>query len=245
MSTKAKRILFVILVFGGGFFVAHKYLNHDQAFMFAGTLDTTRVILSSKVAADIVYLPVEEGRPVKKGDLVAKLNDESFRIASRQIDAEFQRGLGLSKGKALSQSEFDKIRRSKEENDLCIRNCEVKAPIDGIVISKFRENGEYLNPGSNIISISDPKNIWAYFYVPYDMIHRLKIGDRVSGFLQEAPGKTFEGTIVKINETAEFTPKNVQTREERTRLIFGIKVCFENTSLELKPGMTMETAFAQ
>ncbi|MDR2598344.1 MAG: HlyD family efflux transporter periplasmic adaptor subunit [Holosporales bacterium] len=241
----SKKAVFLVIALGFCGFAGHKYLTHNQTFMYAGTLDTTKVTISSKVAADIVDCPVEEGGPVKKGDLVARLNDESFRIASRQIDAEFQRCLGLSRGKVMPQSEFDKIRRAKEENDLNIRNCEVKAPIDGIIVTKYKENGEYLNPGSSIVSIFNPRNIWAYFYVPYDMVHSLKVGDKVNGFLQEAPGKVFAGTIIKINEEAEFTPKNVQTREERTRLIFGVKVRFENTNLELKPGMTMETAFAQ
>jgi HlyD family secretion protein len=213
--------------------------------MYAGTLDTTRVILSSKVATDIVSVTVEEGQFVKKDELVAKLNDEPFRIAERHINANFERCMTLSKGKAIPQSEVDKSRRDKEENDLRIKDCNIKAPFDGMVIAKFKESGEYLNIGSNVISLSDPRNVWAYFYVPYDMIRKLKIGGKVRGFLQEAPEKVFEGVIVKINEEAEFTPKNVQTREERTRLIFGVKVRFENSNLELKSGMTMETDFAQ
>ncbi|MDE6478007.1 MAG: HlyD family efflux transporter periplasmic adaptor subunit, partial [Alphaproteobacteria bacterium] len=86
-----------------------------------------------------------------------------------------------------------------------------------------------------------PYDIWAYFYVPYDMLHKLRVGQSVTGLLPEAPDQTFPGRIIKISEEAEFTPKNVQTREERTRLVYGIKVKFDNPNLTLKSGMTIES----
>ena len=241
---KKSAILFGLVVIGGGIGI-YKYLNHTEEFFYAGTLETTKVILSSKVGTDIVSLPVDEGTTVKKDEIIAKLNDDSFKIASKQLDADYKRYKQLAKNGHATKEEFDKIERSKEENDLKIEWCEVRSPIDGIVITKFKEEGEYLNVGSNIVSIADPYNVWAYFYVPYDMVHKLKVGDKVKGILQEMPNKVFEGTILKINEEAEFTPKNVQTREERTRLVYGVKVQFENQDLLLKSGMTVETSFAK
>jgi HlyD family secretion protein len=188
--------------------------------MYAGTLETTKVVLSSRLESDIVSFPVAEGTPVKKGDLILRLNDEQFKIAAKQIDSEYKRRLTLKKANAISQSDTEKIARTKEENDLKIKWCEIKSPINGIIISKFKEEGESLMPGSNIVSISNPRDIWAYFYVPYNMVHKLKIGGKVNGVLQETPGQTFHGTILKINEESEFTPKNVQTREERTSLVY-------------------------
>jgi HlyD family secretion protein len=243
MSSKFFSILGVVLLAGS--WSVYEFLRENQEFMYAGTLDTTKVILSSKIGADVISLPIVEGMQVKKGDVVAKLNDEPFVIAARQLDSDYRRCMVLVGEKVMPVSDVDKIRRSKEENDLHIRECEIHSPIDGIVITKFKEEGEYIGPGMNLLSISNPSEIYAVFYVPYDMIHNLRIGDKVSGILQEAPGKTFNGVIVKINEEAEFTPKNVQTREERTRLIFGVKVRFDNDNLELKSGMSMETSFGR
>ena len=89
--------------------------------------------------------------------------------------------------------------------------------------------------------MANPYDIWAYFYVPYGMLYKLSVGQRVVGILPEADGMQFDGRIIKINENAEFTPKNVQTRDERTRLVYGIKVQFENPDLVLKAGMTIES----
>ena len=73
----------------------------------------------------------------------------------------------------------------------------------------------------------------------------LSIGQEVSGYLPEA-GKTFKGRILAINDQSEFTPKNVQTREERTRLVYGVKTRFKNDENQtLKPGMTLETEFVK
>ncbi len=121
--------------------------------------------------------------------------------------------------------------------------CDIRSPISGTIITKFKEEGEFVAPGVNIVSIANTENIWAYFYVEHNLINKLKIGDILKCYLPELPGKVFLGRIVKINEEAEFTPKNIQTREERTRLVYGIKVRFNNKDHILKSGMVLETSF--
>jgi HlyD family secretion protein len=78
--------------------------------------------------------------------------------------------------------------------------------------------------------------------VPQPVIAYLKPGMRLKGYLPEMSSREFDGVIEKINDEAEFTPKNVQTRSERERLVFGIKVNFHESNAEeiLKPGMTIE-----
>ena len=132
----------------------------------------------------------------------------------------------------MSQAEYDVVARNKHDNDLKLSWCAVKSPIDGMIITKFREVGEVVAPGSTLVSLANPYDIWAYFYVPYEMLHKLNVGQHVIGTLPEAAGKTFSGTIIKINEQAEFTPKN---------LVYGVKVKFENPDLTLKSGMTIES----
>ena len=231
-----------IFIIGGGFIIL-RHIKAEDDFMYAGTLETTKVVLSSKVGTDILEIPVLEGDSVKKGDLIVKLNDDSYKVVAKQLNNDYIRYQRLlEKGNTTPES-FDKVEREKKENDLRITWCKIKSPINGVVVTKFKEIGEYVTVGSNIVSIADLSDVWAYFYVPYDMVYKLKIGDKVKGVLQELPNNVFEGTIVKINEEAEFTPKNVQTREERTRLVYGVKVRFNNKDLLLKSGMTVETSF--
>ena len=110
-----------------------------------------------------------------------------------------------------------------------------------MVITKVHEVGEVVSPGTPLVVLANLYDIWAYFYVPYSMLYKLSVGQNVVGILPEADNMKFNGRIVKINEVAEFTPKNVQTRDERTRLVYGVKVQFDNPKLILKAGMTIES----
>jgi len=88
--------------------------------------------------------------------------------------------------------------------------------------------------------VADLSEVWVYIYVPHDTLAGLKPGMAVEGYLPEAGDREFPGRISVIYSEAEFTPKNVQTRKERTRLVFAVKVVFPNPDETLKPGMTIE-----
>lgn len=118
------------------------------------------------------------------------------------------------------------------------------APINGKVLSRYHEPGEWMNPGTNILTLANIHDIWAYIYVPQPLVAYLSYGMKLEGTLPERKGQKFIGKIIKINDEAEFTPKNVQTQNERERLIYGIKVSFKDSNAAeiLKPGMTIEVA---
>ena len=134
------------------------------------------------------------------------------------------------------------MRNRKEEADIRLSWCSLNSPLSGSVLSRYHEPGEWVSPGVKILTLADTKDIWAYIYVPQTLLAKLSLGMKVKAFLPEMNLKSFEGKIVKISEEAEFTPKNVQTREERSRLVFAIKVNFKESNTEdiLKPGMTLE-----
>lgn len=211
-------------------------------FVYAGTLETTKVILTSRVASDVAEIYVAEGDTVTTGQPMVSLSCDVYKVLATQIDGDYDRAVTLREKGHLSQAEFDVVARNKQDNDLKLDWCNIKSPIDGMVITKFREVGEAVAPGTVLISVANPYDIWAYFYVPYEMLHQLRVGQSVVGTLPEAPDKTFSGKIIKISEEAEFTPKNVQTSEERMRLVYGVKVKFDNSDLTLKSGMTIESA---
>ena len=219
------------------------YLKITKPFKYAGTLENTKVVLSSRVNAEIVSFPHLEGDQLKADQIILTLDDELFKINAKQLDAEYQRVGKLYQNGAATKEELEKVERAKRENDLNLKWCEIRAPLNGTIITKFREEREYLNIGTPILSVADLYDIWAYFYVPHDAIYQLKVGDSVVGILPELPKVKFKGTIAKISEEAEFTPKNVQTRAERTKLVYGIKVSFDNPELLLKAGMTIEATF--
>ncbi|MBI5603730.1 MAG: efflux RND transporter periplasmic adaptor subunit [Deltaproteobacteria bacterium] len=111
------------------------------------------------------------------------------------------------------------------------------APISGIVLSENVEAGEYVSPGTPVVTAGDLIRVYLRAYINETDLGRVKLGQKVRLFTDTFPGKAYEGKITFIASQAEFTPKNVQTQKERVKLVYRIKVDIPNPNLELKPGM--------
>jgi HlyD family secretion protein len=111
------------------------------------------------------------------------------------------------------------------------------ASVSGVVLKKNIENGEVVQPGTPVFTIGEVDDPWIKVYVREDRIGLVKLGQRATVTVDSFPGKTYEGTISYISSEAEFTPKTIQTQEERVKLVFGVKVRVKNLNQELKPGM--------
>jgi multidrug resistance efflux pump len=111
------------------------------------------------------------------------------------------------------------------------------APIDGLVLRKNAELGETVSPGASILTLLDPRDLWVRAYVPETDVGRLRVGQPAAITIDAFPDRTFPGTVSEIASEAEFTPKNVQTRQERVNLVFRIKVAVRDGDGVIKPGM--------
>lgn len=113
----------------------------------------------------------------------------------------------------------------------------IVALADGIVNIKFRETGEYVSPGTPIVKIASLDRVWLRVYAPLPTIGSIKVGQSASVRADTYPGKIYSGYVSSISEEPEFTPKNVQTTEERVKLVYAVRIDLDNKSQELKPGM--------
>jgi HlyD family secretion protein len=117
------------------------------------------------------------------------------------------------------------------------------APVAGIVTSKLIDAGEIVAPRTPIVVITDLDRAWANVYVDEPVVPRLKLGQKM--VLITDAGDRLDGTITFISPKAEFTPRNVQTAEERSRLVYRIKVTADNREGILKSGMPVEAELPQ
>ena len=209
-------------------------------FLYAGTVEATEVDISARVSSVIDKLEVAEGDPVQKGQGLVRLACEDVRLAADLAESNYKRGVELFQAGSMAKAEFDRIRYQREDASVRRSWCGVKSPISGMVLSVYHEAGELVGPGTRLATVADMSEVWAVIFVPQPVVARLKPGAEVTGFLAEMGKNKFPGRISHIREKAEFTPKNIQTREERTRLVYGIKVSFPNPDGILKPGMTIE-----
>jgi HlyD family secretion protein len=120
-----------------------------------------------------------------------------------------------------------------------IADATVVAPLSGVVTSTIADVGEIVQPRGPIVVITDLDHAWADVYVDEPVVPRLKVGDEAVIFT-DAGGPGVKGTISYISERAEFTPRNVQTAEDRSKLVYRIKVALDNRDGVFKAGMPVE-----
>ena len=118
-----------------------------------------------------------------------------------------------------------------------IADCTITAPAGGIVTHKAVEAGELVTPGSTIVTLTELDSVYVMIYVTEMEMGRVRLGDGVEVRIDAFPNKVFPGKVTYISPEAEFTPKNVQTKEDRVKLVFGVKVEIENKDGFLKPGL--------
>ena len=111
------------------------------------------------------------------------------------------------------------------------------SPVSGLVLSKNVESGEYVVAGTPIVTVGDLSKVWVRVYVNESDLGQVKVGQKVRVSTDTYPGKIYEGQVSFISSSAEFTPRNVQTKKERVKLVYRVKVNIPNTNMELKPGM--------
>jgi len=111
------------------------------------------------------------------------------------------------------------------------------APLDGMVLSENVEPGEYVAAGTPVVTIGRLDPLWLRAYIAETDLGRVKLGQTARVTTDTYPGREYRGTVTFIAQDAEFTPKNVQTEQERVKLVYRIKITLPNPNHELKPGM--------
>ena len=120
-----------------------------------------------------------------------------------------------------------------------LKDADVIAPVAGTVTEKLADMGELAMPRTPILVVTDLDNAWANLFVPEPLIPRIRLGQSATVFT-DAGGPGIAGKVTYVSPRAEFTPRNVQTADERSRLIYRIKVSVDNRDGVLKPGMPVD-----
>ena len=114
----------------------------------------------------------------------------------------------------------------------------MKSPIDGRVLTRTVERGERVEPGTPLFTLVDLDRLYVKIYVPEPSIGKVALGQEARVSVDAYPGRAFPARVSRVSQEAEFTPKNVETREERVKLVFAVEVSLlENPQGVLKPGM--------
>lgn len=238
----------------------------------SGNIEGNDVRISFRVEGQIEELLTDEGMVLKVGDTVARLKKDeltslrneaeaSLRYAKLQYkldELDYRRAENLYKAGAISAQQrdtaqtkvdtdkayIDKLVASLELAEAKLEWAELASPLNGYVLVKSAEAGEVVRVGAPVFTAIDLNDIWVTGYINESDLGRIKLGQKAQVKTDSYPNKAYKGEVSFISSQAEFTPKYIQTTEERVKYVFRIKVRVDNSSLDLKPGMPADAYIA-
>jgi len=247
------------------FFILKEESKNHKAIKISGNIEGDDVRISFRVNGQILELLTDEGKVIKQGEPVARLKiDELSRIrneAAASLKAaeynyelskvDYERADNLFKAGAISAQKRDEaktnldagranveqLKASLELAETRLGFAELLSPLNGYVLVKSSLAGEVVQAGTPVFTAIDLNNIWVTGYINETDLAKVKLNQEAYVVTDTYPGKKYKGELSFISSEAEFTPKTIQTTEERVKLVYRVKVRADNSSLELKPGM--------
>ncbi len=163
----------------------------------------------------------------------------------RQAEENLKRIKNMFRAEEILQAEAN-FQKAVAATNLAKKNfsdCFIVAPSSGTILSKFVEVGEFVGFGSPLFKLGKLDTVEMIVYIPESDLGKIKLGQKVEITIDSYPQKKYSGDVAFISNQAEFTPKNVQTKDERVTLVFAVKIKIPNPNEELKPGMPADAIF--
>jgi HlyD family secretion protein len=269
MKKKIRAVVIIALVLAIAYlsfiFIKREENILSKTIKVSGNIEATDVRLAFRVAGKIKELLTDEGKVVKTGDVVARLDTDELEKIKAEAEAslkaaeytyqlakdDYARMENLFQAGSISAQKRDTaktasnsakanveaLKASLELASTRLGFADLTSPIDGFVLVKSAEAGEVVQAGSTVFTVADLSDIWLTAYINETDLGRVKLNQEAQIKTDTYPNKTYKGRVSFISNEAEFTPKQIQTTEERVKLVYRIKIQVDNTNLELKPGM--------
>ena len=166
------------------------------------------------------------------------------RVANAQAQLDLAKSLNPTQEQlAVAKAQLDTARADLEAAQVQVDLLMVTTPLNGVVMTRNIEPGETLPPGVAALSVGQLDNLTVTVFIPENKYGRINLGDIAELTSDSFPGQTFEAIVVRIADRAEYTPRNVQTQEERVTTVYAIELSVSNPEGQLKPGMPVDVSF--
>lgn len=235
----------------------------------SGRIEGREYNVGTKVAGRVDELLIKEGQTVESGDPIAviysKQSTAIYESASAKLKeatanlnlakTEFERYERLFKSNAVAKTEYDHVEnayiRAKEEEVAAqkdvdkasadIEDTKIVAPLSGTIVTRVVRKGEVIAAGTPIATIINMDDLYLKVFLTTETAGKVTLGDEARIYPDAFPGKSFDAFVEYVGEKAEFTPKNVETKSQRAKLVFEIRLkVSDNKERLLKPGMPCE-----
>jgi HlyD family secretion protein len=195
-------------------------------------------------------LTANAGSQKQRDDAKARVDvtRERLRSAEERVRSAREAVTRLKQGARPEEIEAARTRVAAADAQLAalekaLGDAHILAPVSGVVTQKLVDAGEIVMKATPIVVVTDLDNAWANLFVPEPVVPRVKLG-QTAKVVTDAGGEGLSGKVTFISPKAEFTPRNVQTAEERSKLVYRIKVSVDNRAGVLKPGMPVDAELA-
>ena len=219
----------------------------------SGTIEAEQTIVTPQINGKIVSAPFAEGDSIKKGAVLYKLDPKlpvdqvkqaqaGVGAAAAQLQQVKEDGDSTDADVAAAEAQLRQAQIALDMARTTAGYTNVFAPIAGVVTNKVADVGENAAPGGTLAVLSDVSRLTVTIYISETDIAQVKIGDKATVTVDSTDVK-FPGKVVFIASQAEFTPASVETKDQRAKLVYQVKLSVDNKSGLLKPGMPADVTF--
>ena len=254
-----------LIIGGGWYYIDGNGQQPSNIITLHGNIDIREAELGFRVFGRLQKMYVEEGDQVKTGDLLAQIDDapyvDAVNVAASDVEQKTlahknsasiaARKEKLVKSSYVSKEEAESSQTTRDqalamqhqsEANLAIaktnlKDTQIHAPSNGVIISRVEEPGSILNPGTNVYVMALSQPIWARVYITETDLGRIYPGMKAKVYSDSQPGKPYAAQVGFISPVAEFTPKTVETAELRTKLVYRLRVIITHPDHLLRQGM--------
>jgi HlyD family secretion protein len=244
---------------------ANREAEPQSALVLYGNVDIREVRLAFNGNEHVGEIMVEEGDQVKAGQLLARLHTDRLQAAWDRAQANVNAARAEAHAAQLSYQRIKSMAERKlapteladeaegkslaaaarvaaaeaalEENTQALEDAALYAPVAGVIRERIVEPGDFVTPQTPVLTMALLDPVWVRVYLPETDLGRVKPGAVARISTDSYPGKVYDGWVGSISPTAEFTPKNVETPDLRTRLVYQVRIFACNPQFELRLGM--------
>jgi HlyD family secretion protein len=203
---------------------------------------STQIDVQNQQTANLIVEKNRLEKLIKDGAATSKQLDDlnaNLLLINKQISNIQSQGTSIP-------SDVEALNKQIEQINASIKKCVIKNPINGTVLNKYAEANEFVTLGKSLYKVANLEEMNLRVFVSGSQLPQLKLGQKVEVLIDsnEKENKKYEGIIGWISSSAEFTPKIIQTKEERVNLVYAVKVKVKNDGF-IKIGMPGEINFKQ
>ena len=243
-------LIVVVVLAAAGYFWWSNYGSGaaaNSALGGSGTIEAQQIAITPQTAGRIIAAPANEGVAVKAGDVLYKLDPSTIKLQIQSAKA----GVSAAESnyrhvrndssstraeKDAAKAQWDQAKVAQQLAEVQLAYTTIKSPADGILSNIAQQAGENAAPGTTLAMLSQVQTLTVTIYIPETEIGKVKMGQ--SGTLTtDSTTKSYDAKVTYISSQAEFTPASIETKDQRTKLVYQVKLDITNSNSNLKPGM--------